>query len=82
MLGNEPHTPKWVPILGVRLSMDSQIQKSIKFNDCKGQNPLDWDVPYIIIKLLEPRCLKLACMTDLDTQNTSYDQKKGWESNW
>ncbi len=43
---------------------------------------MDWRVPYIIGKLLEPRCLKWACMTHLDTWNTSYVQKKGRELNW
>jgi hypothetical protein len=43
---------------------------------------LDWDVLYIIEKLLKHRCLKWACMTHLDTWNTSYGQKKGRESNW
>jgi hypothetical protein len=47
-----------------------------------GQNPLDWKVSYIIEKLLERRCLKGAHMTHLDTSNTSYGQKKRWESNW
>jgi hypothetical protein len=50
--------------------------------DCRGQNPLYWKVLYIIEKLLELRCLKWAHMTHLDTLNTSYGQKKGWESNW
>ncbi len=36
-------------------------------NDCKGQNPLDWRIPYIIKNLLERRCLKWVCMTHLDT---------------
>jgi len=43
---------------------------------------MDRGVPYIIENLLEFRCLKWACMTRLDTSNTSYDQKKGRESNW
>jgi hypothetical protein len=51
-------------------------------SDCKGQNSLDWSVPYIIEKLLERRCLKWSCMIHLDIWNTSYGQKKGWESNW
>ncbi len=50
--------------------------------NCNGQNPLDWDVPYIIENFLEVRCLKWARMTHLDTEHTSYGQKKGWESNW
>ncbi len=28
------------------------------------------------------RCLKWARIVNLDISNTSYDQKKGWESNW
>jgi hypothetical protein len=43
---------------------------------------MDRGIPYIIEKLLELRCLKWVCMTRLDTSNTSYDQKKGRESNW
>jgi hypothetical protein len=31
---------------------------------------------------LKCRCLKWVRMTHLDTWNTSYGQKKGWESNW
>jgi hypothetical protein len=42
---------------------------------------MDWRGPYIIVKLLECRCLKQARMTHLDTSNTSYNQKKGRESN-
>jgi hypothetical protein len=72
------HTPKWTPTLGVGVSTDSRIFK----NDCRGQNPFDWRVPYIIGNILEHRCLKWACMTHLDIWNTSYGQKKGWESSW
>jgi len=50
--------------------------------DRKGQNPLDWGVPYIIRKVLKLRCLKWACMNHLETSNTSYGQKKGRMSNW
>jgi hypothetical protein len=55
--------------------------KSLESN-FKGQNPLDWRVPYIIKNLLERKCLKWTYMTHLDISNTSYGQKKGWESNW
>jgi hypothetical protein len=51
-------------------------------SNCKGQKPLDWKVSYIIENLLELRCPKWACMTHLNTSNTSYGQKKGWKSNW
>jgi hypothetical protein len=42
---------------------------------------MDWEVLYTIGKLLERRCLKWLCMTHLNIKNTSYNQKKGWESN-
>jgi hypothetical protein len=48
---------------------------------CRGQNSLDWKVRYIIETFVERICLKWAHMTHLDTWNTSYDQKKGRESN-
>jgi len=51
-------------------------------NDCRDQNPLVWRVLYIIKKLLKRKCLKWARITHLDIWNTSYGQKKGWESNW
>jgi hypothetical protein len=49
--------------------------------NCKGQNPLDWKVLYIIENILKFRCLKWAHMTHLDIWNTSYGQKKGQKSN-
>jgi hypothetical protein len=51
-------------------------------NNCRGQNPLDWKVPYTIGKLLELKCLKWARMTNLDTSNTCYGQNRGKESNY
>ncbi len=62
--------------------LDSRWTPESLESDCKGQNPLDWGVPYIIGKLLERRCLKWARITHLNIWNTSYGQKKGWESNW
>jgi hypothetical protein len=42
-----------------------------------------WIEKFLIIeKLLECICLKWIFMTHLDIWNTSYGQKKGWESNW
>jgi hypothetical protein len=67
------HTPKWIPFW----ELESRwIPKSSK-SDYRGQNPLNWGVPYIIEKLLELKCLKWARMTHLDT---SYGQKKGQKS--
>ncbi len=31
---------------------------------------------------MKPRFLKWVCIAHLNIWNTSYDQKKGWESNW
>jgi L-rhamnose isomerase len=36
-------------------------------SDCKGQNLLDWGIPYIIENLLGRKCLKCVCMTHLGT---------------
>jgi len=35
-------------------------------SNCKGQNPLEWKVLYIIGNILKLRCLKWARMTHLD----------------
>jgi len=42
---------------------------------------MTYNVLYIIEKILECRCLKWARIAHLDIWNTSYGQKKGWESN-
>ncbi len=55
--------------------------KTLEF-DCRGQNTLRWGVLYIIEKLSKCRCRKWACMSHLDIFSTSYDKKKGRESNW
>jgi hypothetical protein len=57
--------------------LKSRCTPELSENHYKGQNPLDWNIFYIIGKLLEFICLKWACMTSLDTSNTSYGQKKG-----
>jgi hypothetical protein len=56
--GINTQTPKWTPILGVRIPMDFRISKS----DYMGQNPLDLGNSYVMGKLLERRCLKWVCM--------------------
>jgi hypothetical protein len=57
--------------------LESQWIHELSKGDCKGQNTLDWEVPYIIRKLLERICLKWAGMTHLGTSNISYGKKKG-----
>ncbi len=55
-------TPKWIPTLGVWVLMDESLN-----NKCKGQNPLDWKVIYIIGKILELKDVKWVPMTHLGT---------------
>jgi hypothetical protein len=50
--------------------------------DYRGQNPFPWRIFYIIGKILKHRCLKWACIANLDIWNTSYGQKKSQKSNW
>jgi hypothetical protein len=54
--------------------------KTSEFN-CTSQNTLHWNVFYIIGKLSKCRCRKWARMNHLDICSTSYDKKKGQESN-
>jgi hypothetical protein len=77
--GMNPHTSKRTSTLEVGVPMDSWIFRK-QLEGVKTQ----WieRAPYIIGKLLERRCLKWTCMTHLHIWNTSYGQKKGWESNW
>jgi hypothetical protein len=46
--------------------LESQWTFEFLKSDYKGQNSLDWDVPYVIGKLLELKCLKWDRMTHLD----------------
>jgi len=61
--------------------LESRWTLEFSENDYRGQNLLDWEVLYIIKKILDRKCLKWACMTHLNIENTSYGQKKGRESN-
>jgi hypothetical protein len=70
--------PKELPLW----ELESQWTLKFSESNCRGQNSLDWNVCYIIEKLLERTCLKWARMTHLDIWNTSYGPKKGRESNW
>ncbi len=75
--GNEPPTlPSELPLWELE---SKWIPKFLEAN-CRGQNSLDWRVPYIIGKLLELQCLKWSHMTHLDSSSISYGQKKRRES--
>jgi len=85
LLGVQKSVREWTFTLPSELlfwELESQWTFKFSKGDFTNQNSLDRDVPYIIGNLLELRCLKWAHMTHLDTLNTSYGQKKGWELNW
>jgi hypothetical protein len=69
------HTPEMGPWESV------ETPEALEF-DFRGQNTSHWGVFYIIEKILKCRCRKWASMNHLDIWSTSYDKKKGWESNW
>ncbi len=74
--GMSRYIPKWTPILGVRVPMDSIIFR----DQLKGQNSLDQILLYTIEKILKHRCFKWVHMIHLSIYNTSYGGKKGRES--
>jgi hypothetical protein len=76
--GKNPTLPSELPCW----ELESRWTLECSESDYKGQNPMARGVIYIIGKLLKRKCLKWACITHLDIWNISYDQKKGWESNW
>jgi hypothetical protein len=83
LLGMWESVREWTSTLPNELplwELESQKTPESSESDCRGQNPLDWRFPYINENLLELICLKWSFMTHLDTSNTSYGQKKGWES--
>jgi hypothetical protein len=69
--------PRQLPLWEMESRWTSKTSKSY----FRGPNSMSCDVLYIIRKLLERRCLKCARIAPLDIWNTSYDQKKGQESN-
>jgi hypothetical protein len=46
--------------------LESQWTSKFSKSDCRGQDPMDWRVPYTIRKVLELRCWKWVRMTHLD----------------
>jgi hypothetical protein len=84
LLGMPKSVREWTLTFSSELScweLESQWTPKFPERDCRGQNTLAWIVPYIIGKLSKRRCLKWARIAHLDIWNTSYDQKKGQESN-
>jgi hypothetical protein len=73
--GIDSHTPKGTPIW----ELESRWTPECSKNDCRGQNPMNWE---IIGNWLKLRCVKWSRMTHFDIWNSSYGQKNGQESNW
>jgi hypothetical protein len=73
--GMNPTLPNELPLW----ELDSQWTPKFLECDFKGQNPLNWNIPYIIENLLECRCLKWAHMT-IQTLKTHVMAKKRVES--
>jgi hypothetical protein len=85
LLGVQESVREWTFTLPRQLplgELESWRTPESSGSDYKGQNPSVWKVFNIIGKLLKFKCLKWAHITHLDIWNTSYGQKKGWESNW
>jgi hypothetical protein len=72
---DETHTPK------VGDLESSGTSKCLEF-DNKAQNTSHWGVIGVIGKVLKCRCPKWPRIGHLDICSPSYEQKKGWESNW
>jgi hypothetical protein len=47
-------------------NLESQWIPESSEGNCRGQNPMDWGIIYIIEKILKLRCLKWAHMTHWD----------------
>jgi hypothetical protein len=62
--------------------MESRWTPKTSKSNLRGQTSMFYGVLYIIEKLLERRYLKWACIANSNIWNTSYGQKKGWESNY
>jgi len=68
--GMQESVMKWTLTLSSELplwELESLWTSKFLESDYRGQNPLDWKVPYIIGRLLEHKYLKWARMTHLDT---------------
>ncbi len=57
----------WMIFMDENWELESQWTPKFSKSDCKGQNPLDWRISYIIGKPLDLKCLKWARMTYLST---------------
>ncbi len=71
--------PSELPLWELEFEIDFWIFKA----RLQGSKPIGLKIFfYIIENILKFKCIKWAPMTHMDIWSTSYDQKKGWESNW
>ncbi len=70
--------PRELPLWEFGVLVDSRIFKE----RLQGSKPNGLKSLLYHWKFIKRRYLKWAHMTHLDIWNTSYGQKKGWESNW
>ncbi len=68
--GMNSHIPKWVPNLGIRVLME------FLENNFKGQNSLNWKVPYTIGRFLEHRYWNGFTRSILVFKNTSMAERR------
>jgi hypothetical protein len=71
-----PMILKCTPTLGVAVSLEC-LEPWLKRQTCVKLGPQD-----TIGKVFKFRCLKCSRIAHLDLICMSYDQKKGWKSNW
>ncbi len=84
LLGMQKSVREWTLTFPNEFSiweLESQWTFKSSKGDCRGQNPFDWKIIYIIGKVLKRRCIKWARMTHLDIWNINYGQKKAQKSN-
>jgi hypothetical protein len=73
-----PMIPNCTPTLGIALVLKSQIFKAL-VEKVKNTKLGRHDTIGIVLKF---RCLNCLCIVHLYLKYMSYDQMKGWESNW
>jgi hypothetical protein len=82
--GVQERVREWTPTLPSDLPLwELESQWTFKFSEgnFRSQNSLDWNIFYIIGKLLELKCLKWVRVTHLGTYNIRKAKRKGRKSN-
>jgi hypothetical protein len=72
----------WSPTLGKSEDLESSGTPECSELDNKGQNTSHWGVLGVVGKVLERRYRKCPRIGNSDICSSSYEQKKGRESNW